>query len=89
MKCILCCLSSSKCLIDVLNALNHVLFLYIYHCICHHSLVALIQQAHKLFGPALPIVGLDLTENELNRVVLWTIWHVVDETKAVLTHGLL
>ena len=71
------------------NTFNYIFLLYLVECLLDHCLVRLADQAHEFFGPELPEVVLDLAEYKFDRIVFWTIWHIIDEPKAVVAHGLL
>ena len=67
---------------------NILLFCFLC-CLRHHCLVAVLDESGQLLGPQFLEVALDLAEHELDRVVLRTVWDIVDPTKAEPPHGLL
>ena len=73
----------------MVNTIHDVLLPHRPHCPGRESLVAALYVADQLLGPQCLEGVLDLGEDQLDRVQLWTVAPVVDEPEAQLPHGLL
>ena len=73
----------------MVNTIHDVLLPHRPHCSSCESLVATLYVADQLLGPQCLEGVLDLGEDQLDRVQLWTVAPVVDEPEAQLPHGLL
>ena len=70
----------------MINTRKNVFLFDLAHCLVHHGFVAVLDQAHELFGPQVAEVPFDVREDVLNRVQLRLVGQRVDPLELVLAH---
>ena len=70
----------------MINTGNNVFLFDLAHCLFHHGLVAVLDEADELLGPQRLEVALHHAEHQLNRVVLGRVGDVEDPSEAEALH---
>ena len=69
------------------HTIHYILFPHRSHRLHHERLVGVLPQPGQLLGPHCLEVVLNLREDQLDRIELWSIRNVKDPTKTELSHG--
>ena len=71
----------------MINAIDDVSFPHRFHCLVHEGLMALLGQAHELFGSQILEVVLHFAEHKFYWICLWRVLQIVYKFEVQFAHG--